>query len=126
MDFDPTLAAAQPPIPLKIVSRRAFFSFGTAAPVTARIGDPDFELVQGAFRSGKWKYIANEWCSGWYTFSLETEAADPLTTDDTVCDGSACATCGFCSGNSYASYLFDLEADPRELVDLIDVYPEVS
>lgn len=91
-----------------------------------RIGNPDFELAQGAFRSGKYKYIANEWCSGWYTFDLHAQAVDGLTNKDTVCDGSACSKCGYCTDYPYSSYLFDLEADPREENNLIDVYPEVG
>ncbi len=98
------------------------------AVVLIRIGAPEFRLARGALRSGKYKYLANEWCSGWYTFHLQTQAVDGLTTDSTVCDGSPCSDCSQgsgCIGLSHSDYLFDLEADPREERNLIEVYPEV-
>lgn len=51
--------------------------------------------------------------------------ADPLTNGTTVCNGSACWACQVCIGDVYTDYLFDVEADPREENNLIEVFPEV-
>ena len=92
-----------------------------------RIGNPEFNLAQGAFRSGKYKYMANAWCSGWYTFDRDIQNTDPLTDLTSQCDGNACSDCGQgCTKKPYDDFLFDLEADPREETNLVEVYPEVS
>lgn len=85
----------------------------------------EYPLAQGAFRSGKYKFIASESCSGWYTFSARARAEDPLTNGTLVCDSMACGTCSECKNDPYYDYLYDLEADPREEHNLIEVYPEV-
>jgi len=85
------------------------------SPPPPRIGNPEFNLAQGAFRSGKYKYMANVWCTGWYSFDRGVHAVDPLTNLTSVCDDNPCSDC----------WLFDLEADPREENNLISVYPEV-
>ena len=45
-----------------------------------RIREPDFLLPQGAYRLGKWKFIFNEFCQGYYTFDPEVQAAVSLST----------------------------------------------
>ncbi|CAM9812549.1 unnamed protein product [Ectocarpus sp. 4 AP-2014] len=91
------------------------------------IGDPEFNLAQGAFRSGKYKYLANEWCTGWFTFDKHILAEDPLTNLTLACDGSPCSDCGQgCTSYNYTDYLFDLEADPREENNLIYDLPDVA
>lgn len=91
-----------------------------------RIKSADHPLGLGAFRSGKYKFILNEFCSGWYTFDRDILAEDPLTDDTTVCNGHPCSTCGGGDCGEYFDYLFDLEADPREEHNLIEAYPEVG
>ena len=102
-------------------------SFDCCLAISIRVGDPNFEGAQGAFRSGKYKYVSNEYCSGWYTFSRYALAVDELTNTTMVCDGSPCSSCALlhCSSYYYGDYLFDLEDDPREEKNLIEVHPEV-
>lgn len=97
-------------------------------PVLRNGDNEEFRIAQGAFRSGKYKYMGNVWCSGWYTYDKATQAADPLTNTSVVCDGSPCSDCGRgeCDDSDAADWLFDLEADPREETNLVDVYPDVS
>lgn len=93
----------------------------------SRVGNAEFNLAQGAFRSGNYKYLANEICSGWFTFDKHTNFQDPLTNVTNQCGGSACKDCGqSCTNYDYSDYLFDVVADPREETNLIEVYPEVS
>lgn len=92
----------------------------------ARIQPADYTVAMGAFRSGNYKLIVNEVCSGWYTFDSAIRAEDPLTIDANVCDGHPCSSCGGETCGRYYDYLFDLEADPREEHNLIEVHPEVS
>ncbi|CAM9251444.1 unnamed protein product [Pylaiella littoralis] len=87
---------------------------------------PKFPLAQGAFRSGNYKFISNEWCTAWYTFSDRLLAEDPLTNTTTMCDGSSCSHGSECNSDVYHDYLFDLDADPREENNLIEVYPEIA
>ncbi|CAN0073946.1 unnamed protein product [Pylaiella littoralis] len=84
-------------------------------------------LAKGAIRSGKYKYIMNEYCAGWYTFDKPTLEEDPLTNLETVCNGNTCSHCSgkACTGQ-YFDYLFDLDTDPREEHNLIEIFPEVA
>ena len=85
------------------------------------------DVAQGAFRSGNYKYLAKEACSGWFTFDGHTNAEDPLTNITAQCGGLACADCGqSCASHNTSDYLFDLAADPREENNLIFEYPDVS
>lgn len=102
-----------------------FFSLCTC--LICRHGNAEFNLAQGAFRSGNLKYLANEECSGWFTFDKHTEHADPLANVSLACDGEACSDCGqSCTSYNYSDYLFDVVADPREEHNLIYEMPEVS
>ncbi|CAM9401472.1 unnamed protein product [Ascophyllum nodosum] len=90
---------------------------------------PDYPLAQGAFRQGKWKFTFNEWCSGWYTFDSNIEQQDPLTNSSNTCtELGECSDCGkSCLGYANTTnWLFDLEMDPREEHNVVDLFPDVA
>lgn len=91
-----------------------------------RIGPAEYTYAEGAFRSGKYKIILNQGCTGWYTFDSAILEEDPLTDTSTVCEGHPCSSCGGGGCGKFYDYLFDVEADPREENNLIDALPEVS
>ncbi|CAM9283394.1 unnamed protein product [Choristocarpus tenellus] len=94
--------------------------------------DDDDGLVEypakGAFRSGDWKMIFNEWCTGYYSFDN--------TITDHLLNGNLCSIRGECSdcGKTCvdelekipADYLFNLKEDPREELNVIDNFPQVA
>ncbi|CAM9752925.1 unnamed protein product, partial [Pylaiella littoralis] len=102
--------------------RRALFP----SALIFRIQPADFPFSTGAFRSGKYKLIKNEWCTGWYTFDKRLLARDPLTDPTSICNGHPCSGCGGEACGDHFDYLFDLEIDPREENNLIKVYPEIA
>lgn len=44
-----------------------------------RIIAPEYPLIQGAYRLGKWKFIFNEYCQGYYTFDRQVQATVRLS-----------------------------------------------
>lgn len=100
---------------------------GSVSLSISRVGNPEYNLAQGAFRSGKYKYLANEVCSAWFTYDSKTLLEDPLANVSLACGGSPCSDCGqSCTSYNYTDFLFDVEADPREEHNLIAELPEVS
>ncbi|CAM9166715.1 unnamed protein product, partial [Discosporangium mesarthrocarpum] len=83
---------------------------------------------KGAFRSGKWKFISREWCTGWYSFDNTLE--DKLLDMEACPKRGECSNCGATCVDSPeyipADWLFNLEEDPREQHNLIDDYPHVA
>ncbi|CAM9238444.1 unnamed protein product [Choristocarpus tenellus] len=84
--------------------------------------------VRGAFISGDWKVIVNEWCAGW-----SPDTTNVAATDAGVCvDNGECSSCtGDCSSSQNGGlvprdYLFNLKEDPEERVNLIGTYPDIA